>query len=218
MTCLGKNNFTPSSTNPLLDRREAQIGRLYGKIYQVSQQKAILRFRYIFIAILVLLAIAGALALREYLLLKKIQATLMKPPGKAADSAVERPAVTPQKLRLVENIRISGDGSHVSASVRFASFKHMVEQNPEILRAWGRLVWKVLGNTPALCFKALSPSAPMAPLGAEVGECIVTLDGETVNQPMRNLGIWMTLSSREQINIETRRSGRKISYRLNRIP
>lgn len=195
MTCLGKNNFTPSSN------------------------KGTLKFKWIFTSILVLLAIAGGVALREYLLLKKIQATLMKPSGKAVDSAIEKPIVTPQKLRLVENIRISGDGSRVSASVRFASFKHMVEQNPEILRIWGRLAWKVLGgDTPALCFKALSSNAPMAPLGTEVGECIVTLDGETVNQPMRNLGIWMTLGSRERVDIETRRGSKTISYRLNRIP
>lgn len=165
-----------------------------------------------------LLAIAGALALREYLLLKKIQATLMKPPGKTTESAAEKPAPTPQKLHLVENIRISADGSRVEAGVRLSAFKQLVEKNPEILRAWGRLAWKVLKNTPALCFKALSPNAPMAPLGAEVGECIVTLDGETVNQPMRNLGIWMTLGSRERVDIETLRGNRKISYRFNRIP
>jgi hypothetical protein len=175
--------------------------------------------RWIFISILVLLAIAGGVALREYLLLKKIQATLMKPPEKAGGKAAEKPATMPPKLRLVENIRISGEGQRVSASVRFSAFKQLVEENPDILRAWGRLAWKVLGgDTPALCFKALSPNAPMAPLGAEVGECIVTLDGETVNQPMRNLGIWMTLGSRERVDIETRRAGKKISYRLNRIP
>lgn len=172
---------------------------------------------------MVILAIAGAVALREYLLLKKIQATFMKPPGKVGHDAAEKPAIAAQKLRLVENIRISSDGQRVSASVRFAAFKHMVEQNPEILRAWGRLVWKVLptgamGDTAALCFKALSPTAPMAPLGAEVGECIVSLDGESVNQPMRNLGIWMTLGSREHVDIETRRGGKKITYRLNRVP
>lgn len=211
MTCLRKNNFTPSSI------------------------KVNLKFKWIFISILALLAIAAAVALREYMLLKKIQATLMKPPGKANDQAAERPAIPPQKLRLVENIRISEDGSRVSANVRFSLFKNLVEQNPEILRTWGRLAWKVLPasaihgsrgpspsvaleDVPALCFKALSPSAPMAPLGAEVGECIINLDGETVNQPMRNLGIWMTLGSREHVDIETRRAGRKIAYRLNRIP
>ncbi|HRP69792.1 MAG TPA: hypothetical protein PLY93_09710, partial [Turneriella sp.] len=84
------------------------------------------------------------------------------------------------------------------------------------LRAWGKLGWKVLGDIPALCIRRLADETPFSVLGVLEGECITHIDGETVNQPTRNFGIWLTLSSRKTLDIDTLRLGRKMSYHLTK--
>lgn len=174
------------------------------------------RGRIIFITSVILLGIAAALAFREYLLLKRIQDTLkatasVKPAAGGTQTQSETVVAQPP-APIVYAVKRSGDS--VTGRARFAAFKKAVEANPEILRAWGSLGWKVLDDTPALCIRNLGENTPFKPLGVTGGECITHIDGETVNQPMRNLSIWVTLSARSSIRIDTLRSGRKISYHL----
>lgn len=171
------------------------------------------RGKIIFIACVVLIGIAAALALREYLLLKRIQKTFKAatlPPDKKEGGTVVIPAADVAKMVYA----VKRGETSVSARARFGAFKKAVEARPEVLRDWGTLGWKILEDTPALCIRHLGAETPFKPLGVVQGECITHIDGETVNQPMRNLGIWLTLGARSSIRIDTLRGGRKITYHL----
>ena len=169
------------------------------------------RGRIIFITASLLLTVAAVLALREYLMLKRIQEVFRQPPAAKEAPASEMPVVT-EAPKMVYGVKRSGD--IISARARFGAFKKAVEARPELLRAWGSLGWKILDDTPALCIRHLGEETPFKALGVVSGECITHIDGETVNQPMRNLGIWLTLGARSGIRIDTLRAGRKISYHL----
>jgi hypothetical protein len=171
------------------------------------------RGKIIFISSAVLIGIAATLALREYLLLKRIQETFKQAAPSAGDK--QTTAVAPpvaEATRMVYAVKRTE--SSVNARARFAAFKKAIEARPEILRTWGTLGWKILDDIPALCVRSLGHETPFKPLGVIQGECITHIDGETVNQPMRNLGIWLTLGARSSIRIDTLRHGRKISYHL----
>lgn len=173
--------------------------------------------RVLFITFALLLGVAAIVAIREYLLLRNIQQVMEKsasPAPVAPDS--EKPAIEPVKVPFVTAVKRRAGGSLVSARVDFAAFKKAVEKNPAVLSAWGTLRWKVLEDIPALCVRNLGADTPLAPLGVRSGDCITQLDGETVNQPMRNLGIWLTLGSRSTLTVETLRDGEKITYTLSK--
>jgi hypothetical protein len=181
---------------------------------QIAASRTMSRSRILFITCLILIAVAAALALREYLLLKRIQETLTMPPvGETRDAAA--PSLLPPPAANTKMVyAVKRAGNHIEARARFGVFKKAIESHPEILRAWGSLGWKILEDIPALCIRNLGETTPFSPLGVTSGECITHIDGETVNQPMRNLGIWLTLGSRSSIRIETLRGGRKLSYHL----
>ncbi len=173
------------------------------------------RGKIIFIASVILIAVAAMLALREYLMLKRIQDTFRMPAATAETRNPATAASAPaEPVKMVYGVKRSGDS--VSARARFSAFKKAVETRPEVLRTWGSLGWKILEDIPALCIRHLGDEAPFRTLGVVQGECITHIDGETVNQPMRNLGIWLTLGARSSIRIDTLRDGRKISYHLTK--
>lgn len=169
------------------------------------------RGKIIFIAAAGLLGIAAVLALREYLMLKRIQETFRQPPPTKEATASE-PALAAEAPKMVYAVKRAG--ATITARARFGAFKKAVEARPELLRTWGSLGWKILEDTPALCIRHLGEDTPFKALGVVSGECITHIDGETVNQPMRNLGIWLTLGARSSIRIDTLRGGQKISYNL----
>jgi hypothetical protein len=173
--------------------------------------------RIITIAALLLLAVAAGVLLREYLMLKKIQATLRQPAD--ATTPASPPvgtAKTSREAPLVSAVSRSVDGSLVRARANFSDFKKQVEAHPELLQQWGRLVWKIVEDMPALCIRNLSEEAPFRLLGVKSGDCITHLDGESINQPMRNMAIWLTLPARSRLRIDTLRNGKQISYELVR--
>ena len=172
--------------------------------------------RVLFITFSLLLAVAAVVAIREYLLLRNIQQVMNT-------SASPAPAVTPAQKAAAEPARTPfvtavkrREGGRVSARVDFAAFKKAVEKNPAVLAGWGTLRWKVLEDIPALFVRNLGADTPLTPLGVRSGDCITHLDGETVNQPLRNLGIWLTLGSRSTLKVETLRDGEKITYILSK--
>ncbi len=173
--------------------------------------------RVLFITFCLLLGVAAVIATREYLLLRNIQQVMdiSASPGQIAPGA-EKTATVPIKTSFVTAVKRRDGGSHVSARVDFAAFKKAVEKNPALIARWGALRWKVLEDIPALCVRNLGADTPLAPLGVRSGDCITHLDGETVNQPMRNLGIWLTLARRRSLTVETLRDGEKITYLLNK--
>ncbi len=171
--------------------------------------------------LLFILLVAGGLLLREYLLLRQLAKsfTIAVPPaitpGQTAPTAAQgaRSDTVPAP-RIVLQVRHSQTGNHVHARVSFRAFKRLVESNPQIAQTWGRVGWKILGDTPALCLRNLSGGTPLTALGVRSGDCITHLDGETINQPLRNLGIWMGLGSRKQLSVDTLRQGQRLSYTL----
>lgn len=172
--------------------------------------------RALWITFTLLLAVAAIIAIREYLLLRNIQQVMntSTTPTTAAPGR-EKTIAEPAKTAFVTSVKRSGDG-RVSARVDFAAFKKAVEKDPAILASWGTLRWKVLEDTPALCVRNLGAGTPLAPLGVRSGDCITKLDGETINQPMRNLGIWLTLAQRSSLSVETLRDGETITYSLSK--
>ncbi|MBV6493108.1 MAG: hypothetical protein LDLANPLL_01123 [Turneriella sp.] len=173
--------------------------------------------------IAILLITAAFLFLKEYFLLKKIESVL-----KDASSGNTAQAQTKNQENLEENLSsikkeiplfvygVKQNGNTISARVHFAKFKSTVERSPEILRSWGHLGWKVLEDIPALCIKNLGERTPFSPLGVRPGECIIEINGETINQPMRNLGIWLTLQNRKNLHIVTLRAGKRVEYFLRK--
>jgi hypothetical protein len=169
--------------------------------------------KIVLVAAGIITLIAGAVLMREYLLLRRIQATILS--GTKQNSQQSLAAPSPATWHYVQQVRFSE--GRVEAMARFAAFKKTIEANPRLLAGWGTLGWKVLGDIPALCIRSLAASTPFAPLGVTNGECITHIDGETINQPLRNLAIWMTLSSRSNLRIDTLRAGKRISYHLVRL-
>lgn len=168
-------------------------------------------------ALLLLMAVSAGVLLREYMMLKKIQATLRQTPSQAKDVPQgETPAEAVPETPLVYAVSRSADGSLVRARANFSVFKKKVEARPELLRQWGRVGWKIVGDVPALCVRHVADDAPFRPLGVKDGDCITHIDGETVNQPVRNMGIWLTLPARSRLKIDTLREGKRISYELVR--
>lgn len=171
--------------------------------------------RALWITFTLLLAVAAIIAMREYLLLRNIQQVMnTSTTPTAAPPSGEKTVIEPAKIAFVTSVKRSGNG--VSARVDFAAFKKAVEKDPAILASWGTLRWKVLEDTPALCVRNLGAGTPLAPLGVRSGDCITKLDGETINQPMRNLGIWLTLAQRSTLRVETLRDGETITYSLSK--
>ncbi|GAB4439567.1 MAG: hypothetical protein OHK0011_22140 [Turneriella sp.] len=169
------------------------------------------------IVALILLGVFAGVLLREYLMLKKIQATLRPSPSQTnSEPPREKPAEAVAEAPLVSAVTRSADGSVVRARADFSVFKKKVEARPELLRQWGRVGWKIVGDVPALCVHHVADEAPFRPLGVKDGDCITHIDGESINQPMRNLGIWLTLPARSRLKIDTLRDGRRISYELVR--
>lgn len=173
--------------------------------------------RVLFITFSLLLAVAAVVAIREYLLLRNIQHVMNTSAASVPENTTKViPTTEPPKTQFVSAVKRRDGGSRISARVDFAAFKKAIEKDPAVLSAWGTLRWKVLEDTPALCVRNLGRDTPLAPLGVQSGDCITQLDGETINQPMRNLGIWLTLGSRSVLTIETLRDEKKIIYTLNR--
>lgn len=169
------------------------------------------------IALLLLIAVSAGVLLREYLMLKKIQATLRQSPSQVKNEPQRNvPAEDVPETPLVSAVSRSADGRHVRARANFSVFKKKVEAHPELLRQWGRVGWKVLGDVPALCVRSVADDAPFRPLGVQGGDCITHIDGESINQPMRNMGIWLTLPARSRLKIDTVRGEKRISYELVR--
>jgi hypothetical protein len=173
--------------------------------------------KIIAIVALLLLAVFAGVLLRECMMLKKIQATLRQSPSQAKNEPQrEAPAETVPEAPLVSGVSRSADGSVVRARANFSVFKKKVEARPELLRQWGHVVWKIVGDVPALCVRSIGDTAPFRPLGVKDGDCITHIDGESINQPMRNMGIWLTLPARSRLKVDTLRDGRRISYELVR--
>lgn len=180
-----------------------------------SLRRQLIRGFVVFFSLL--LAVSGIVAIREYLLLKNIEQVLLtSAPPLTAEKSNTRPITESQKTRIVTGVARRDAGSRIVARVNFVAFKKTVEKNPAVLSTWGSLRWKVLEDIPALCIRNLGADTPLTPLGVQSGDCITHLDGETVNQPMRNLGIWLTLGSRASLTIETLRGTQKISYILTK--
>lgn len=173
--------------------------------------------RVLFITLALLLGVAAAIAIREYLLLRNIQ-QVMNTSASPAPAITPEPKTTaePPRTPFVTAVKRREGGSRISARVDFSAFKKAVEKNPAALASWGTLRWKVLEDIPALCVRNLGADTPLTPLGVRSGDCITHLDGETVNQPLRNLGIWLTLGSRHSLTIETLRDGKQITYTLSK--
>ncbi|MCX7634029.1 MAG: hypothetical protein N2Z22_11925 [Turneriella sp.] len=179
------------------------------------------RKKILFAVVALLLLIPALLFLREYLLLRRLHSAWQNTPKASSDSTKIEPLQNEKKQRppakakaLVSQVVRSGDGSYVTAKADLAGFKTAIEENPELLSRWGSAHWKILGDIPALCLRQLAADAPARLLGVEPGDCITHIDGETVNQPQRNMLIWMGLPLRRRIVIETLRHGKKITYDL----
>lgn len=167
--------------------------------------------------ILLLLAVAAGVLLREYLSLRRIQATLRQ--SVEPNAAQTQPTAAPGPGygdRFLTAVARSADGGLVRANANFAAFRRTVESKPELLQQWGRLGWKIVGDLPALCVRKLAGQAPFRVLGVREGDCITHIDGESINQPVRNMGIWLTLSARSRLKIDTLRGAKRISYDLMR--
>jgi len=160
----------------------------------------------------ILILVGAGVFVREYLLLKRIESALRSPVKSDSQTTA-----APKPIKLVHSFQVADDKSSATARVRFAAFKDMIEHNPQILAAWGRFNWRVIGDTPALCIKSLAPKSPLTEIGAEVGDCVTHLDGETVNQPMRNLAIWVGLHRRDHLSVILLRHGKRIRYELSRV-
>lgn len=175
-------------------------------------------FKILTLTALLLIAVMGGVLLREYLMLRRIQATLKSAGNVLPGQKDTKEEVNPPAIRqpLVAQVSRSADGSRVKARVGFAAFKRLVESHPELISRWGRVGWKVLDDIPGLCLRSLAADAPFRILGVEAGDCITHIDGETVNQPMRNMGIWLTLGARSRLIVDTLRGDRRISYELSR--
>ncbi|AFM14750.1 hypothetical protein [Turneriella parva] len=171
------------------------------------------------ITVALLLAIAAAVLVREYLVLRSLAAsfaaakndTLTTPDSGRTEKA---PAAQGENVALISQVKTSAGGNRVDARVSFKAFKRLVEANPKLAQSWGRIGWKVLGDVPALCLRIVAPGTAFTKLGVQSGDCITHFDGETVNQPLRNLGIWLTLGSRKALKVDTVRAGQRISYHL----
>ena len=173
--------------------------------------------KVITVTALLLLAVSAGVLLRQYLLLRKIQATLRLPAGaETREPPPTAAATTAPDAPLVSAVSRSADGSLVRARANFSAFKKRVEAHPELLRQWGRVGWKIVGDVPALCVHSVADEAPFLPLGVQGGDCITHIDGESINQPVRNMGIWLSLSARSRLKIDTLRNGKRISYELVR--
>lgn len=166
-------------------------------------------------ALVALLLVAGLLALREYLLLRNLKKVISSPPiSSTTPLAAERQSET--QIPLVSNIRRTAGGAVIHAQVDFPAVRRMVEKSPAVVNTWGTVAWKVVNDTPALCLRKIPAESPLRQLSAKPGDCIIELDGQTVNQPMRNLGIWLTLPARKELRIKTWRGNSEISYILRR--
>ncbi len=171
------------------------------------------------VTIVILLVVGAAVLVREYLMLRRLSETFSsakaettsEKQGAEKDKVATAPA---QATPLVYQVKKSADGSRIDARVSFKAFKRMVEANPRLVHSWGRIGWKVLGDVPALCLRSLAADTAFTKLGVQGGDCITHFDGETVNQPLRNLGIWLTLGSRRQLKVDTLRAGQRITYNL----
>lgn len=175
--------------------------------------------KIIAVTALLLLAVSAGVLLREYLMFRKIQATLRRPAGAATREPLPPPtaaATTAPEAPLVSAVSRSADASLVRARANFSAFKARVEAHPELLRQWGSVGWKILEDIPALCVRSVSAQSPFAALGVMGGDCITHIDGESINQPARNMGIWLTLAARSRLKIDTLRNGKRISYELVR--
>lgn len=170
---------------------------------------------YLAVTAVALLLIAAAVFVREYLYLKKIRTALQNSTQTTQSAPTAREPVA-RSLEAPLVSQISRSGGVIRARADFAAFKKKVEANPELLQQWGSIYWKILDDIPALCIRALAESSPFRALGAQAGDCITHIDGETVNQPLRNMAIWMSLPARSQITIDTLRAAKKISYVLSR--
>jgi C-terminal processing protease CtpA/Prc len=170
------------------------------------------------ITLLAILLITGAVLVREYLLLRRLADSFALPKSSSRAGGItdeEKPAEQAVRTApLVQQVKRSATGNRVDARVSFKAFKRLVETNPRQAHTWGQIGWKVLGDVPALCLRSVSPGTVFTTLGVQSGDCITHLDGETVNQPLRNLGIWVTLGSRKQLTVDTLREGRRITYNL----
>lgn len=177
-------------------------------------------FKPLGITVVVLLTVGAAVLLREYLMLRRLSDTFS---SAKTDIVSEEPGAEKEKIEsvaaaatpLVYQVKTSADGNRVDARVSFKAFKRMVEANPRLVNSWGRIGWKVLGDVPALCLRSLAAGTAFAKLGVQSGDCITHFDGETVNQPLRNLGIWLTLGSRRHLKVDTLRAGQRITYNLS---
>lgn len=176
-----------------------------------------MKLRTLLIICLALILFAGGVVvLREYATLRKIENVIRdvqneKKTATDVNPSGEKIPVIP----LVVSVEHTSGGA-ITARVNFSAFKNLIEANPAILARWGTLRWKVLGDIPALCIKHLASGNPFMKLGAQEGDCITTIDGETINQPVRNLGIWMSLGARKRLLVETLRDGEIIRYNLVR--
>lgn len=171
------------------------------------------------ITVVLLLSVGAALLVREYLLLRSLAASFAgaknDTPAIAETARADKtPAAQGENVALVYQVRTSAGGHRVDARVSFKAFKRLVEANPRLVHSWGRISWKVLGDVPALCLRSITPGTAFTKLGVQSGDCVTHFDGETVNQPLRNLGIWLTLASRKSLKIDTVRAGQRISYHL----
>ncbi|MFO1525582.1 MAG: hypothetical protein U1F16_06375 [Turneriella sp.] len=169
------------------------------------------------ITIAILLAIGAMVLIKEYLLLKKIERAMKSPSpaqAEAKSGTDSAESAEPRRQAFVTKVTRQSGGDQVTAYVNFAAFRRTVEAQPEAISRWGSLRWKVLEDTPALCIRNLAQTTPFSALGVAAGDCITHLDGESINQPMRNLGIWLSLARRERLTVDTLRGDRKISYTL----
>lgn len=176
-------------------------------------------FKPLVITVALLLAVAAAVLVREYLLLRSLAASFAAAkndtPATPDSARLEKaPAAQAENAALVYQVKTSAGGNRVDARVSFKAFKRLVEANPRLVHTWGRIGWKVLGDVPALCLRSVAPGTAFTKLGVQSGDCITHFDGETVNQPLRNLGIWLTLASRKNLKVDTVRAGQRISYHL----
>lgn len=173
--------------------------------------------RITLVSLLLFFCAAAIIFWREYKMLKRIETTLQGRNTTEKENIPSEDTPVQAAPQLVKNVVFSRNRDRIQAKVNFRAFKSWVENEPEILRAWGRGHWKVLGDTAAFCLKRVSDNAPLKALGVKSGDCIVELDGESVNQPMRNMGIWMSLAQRKSLEIVALRSRQRITYTLTRF-
>ncbi len=172
------------------------------------------------VTVVILLVVGAAVLVREYVMLRRLSETFS---SAKTDAVAEKAGAEKEKIEsaavpaisLVYEVKTSARGNRVDARVSFKAFKRIVEANPRLVHSWGRIGWKVLGDVPALCLRSLAAGTAFAKLGVQSGDCITHFDGETVNQPLRNLGIWLTLGSRRHLRVDTLRAGQRITYNLS---